>query len=129
MSLLKRIWHIQPSVKTFHQDQYQFTSGSNWGFRKKNMDQIRQENKLIALKMNHQNVDYIDYKKKLKEEIKSYIELRDGIRKIRDDKSKNCKSQKKETTALKLDKINHPKQEKDKNPSEKEEGLNPENRT
>lgn len=42
MSLLKRIWNLQPSVKTYHQDRYQYSSGSNWSRHKKDLDQIRE---------------------------------------------------------------------------------------
>lgn len=126
LSLLKKIWNLQPSVNTFHQDRYQFTSGSNWGLRKKNMDQIKQENKLIALKVTHQHVDPNDYKKKLKEEIKSYIELRDGIRKMKVSKPKNTKSLKKDSNGVKIDKSPNSKKGEDKNIIEKDPEENPE---
>lgn len=45
--------------------------------------------------MNQQHVDPVDYKKKLKEEIKSYLQLREGIRKVKADKSNSAKQQKK----------------------------------
>lgn len=73
MSLLKKIWHLQPSVRTFHPDHYQYVSGSNWNNQKKKLEQIKQENKIIAMKVVHQHIDPTDYKKKLKEEIREYI--------------------------------------------------------
>ena len=37
MFLLKRIWHVEPSITTFHADKYQFVSGSNWNHHKKKL--------------------------------------------------------------------------------------------
>lgn len=37
MFLLKKIWHLQPSVSTFHPDRYQYVSGSNWNNQKKKL--------------------------------------------------------------------------------------------
>ncbi|MCB0369404.1 MAG: hypothetical protein KDD45_08125 [Bdellovibrionales bacterium] len=63
----------------------------------------------------HQHVDSIDYKKRLKEEIKEYLELRDHIRKhkfkSKDNKNKHSKSEKKIIAGVKLDKITDPKKE------------------
>ena len=55
----------------------------------------------------HHHVDPKDYKKKLKEEIKEYLELKNSIRKFKgkDNKSKSSKSERKTTAGLKLEKI------------------------
>ena len=70
MNLLKKIWNLQPSVKTYNSDKYQYVSGSNWNLHKRKLEQIKEENKWIGKKVMHQHVDSADYKKKLKEEIK-----------------------------------------------------------
>lgn len=107
MNLLKRIWHQNPSVKTFNSDRYQYVSGSNWNLHKKKLEQIKEENKLIGKKVLHQQPDLGDYKKRLKEEIKGYIDLRDSIRKhkFKEAKQKNSKSEKKIVAGVKLDKL------------------------
>ena len=107
MNLLKKIWHLQPSVKTFHQDRYQYVSGSNWNLHKKKLEQIKAENKLIGQKFIHQQHDTQDYKKKLKEEIKEYVELRDNIRKVKvsPNKNRHSKSEKKIVAGFKLEKM------------------------
>ena len=94
MNLLKKIWHLQPSVKTFHTDRYQYVSGSNWNLHKRKLEQIKEENKLIGKKVMHQQIDTNDYKKKLNQEIKDYIQLRDKIRKCKpkDNKPAHSKS-------------------------------------
>ena len=113
MNLLKRIWHQNPSVKTFNSDRYQYVSGSNWNLHKKKLEQIKEENKLIGKKVLHQQPDLGDYKRRLKEEIKEYIELRDGIRKhkFKEPKQKGHKSQKKIIAGVKLDKLKEGKAE------------------
>ena len=73
MSLLKKIWNLQPSVKTYNSDKYQYVSGSNWNLHKRKLEQIKEENKWIGKKVMHQIIDSGDYKKKLKDEIKDYI--------------------------------------------------------
>lgn len=83
MNLLKKIWHLQPSVDTFHSDRYQFVSGSNWNLHKKKLDQIKEENRKLGQKVLHHQIDPADYKKKLKEEIKDYLELKNSIRKCK----------------------------------------------
>ena len=110
MNLLKKIWHLQPSVKTFNSDRYQYVSGSNWNLHKKKLEQIKEENKLIGKKFMGQQHDTQDYKKKLKEEIKGYLELRDSIRKVKVNagKNKHSKSEKKIVAGVKLDKLNDP---------------------
>jgi len=107
MYLLKKIWNLQPSVQTFHPDKYQYISGSNWNLHKKKLEQIKEENKLIGQKVLHQQVDTAEYKKKLKLEIKEYLELRDSIRKckVKESKLKHSRSERKQTAGLKLDKI------------------------
>lgn len=67
MNLLRKIWHLQPSVKTFSTDKYQYVSGSNWNLHKKKLEQIKQENKVIGKKVLHQQADSQDYKKRLKD--------------------------------------------------------------
>lgn len=105
MSLLKRIWNLEPSVKTFANDKFQFVSGSNWNLHRKKQEQIKQDNLKIGQKVLLQQIEVKDYKKKLKEEIKEYIELRDSIRKIKPlPKTKRALSEKKEGVKLgKLD--------------------------
>ncbi len=39
---------MHPTVKTFHSDKYQYSSGSNWNLHKKKLEQIKVENKLIG---------------------------------------------------------------------------------
>ena len=73
MNLLKRIWHQNPSVKTFNSDPYQYVSGSNWNLHKRKLEQIKAENKAIGKKVLHQQPDLGGYKKRLKEEIKEYV--------------------------------------------------------
>ena len=97
MFLLKKIWHIEPSFNTFNSDKYKYVSGSNWNLHKKKLEQIKEENKMIGKKVLTTQFIAGDYKKKLKEQIKEYIELRDSIRKfkLKDNKEKRTKSQKK----------------------------------
>lgn len=105
MLLLKKIWHIEPSFNTFNSDKFQYVSGSNWSLHKKKIQQIKQENKAIGKKFLQQQLETADYKKKLKQDIKGYIELRDSIRKFKPDdgKPKRMKSQKRSQKKLKTD--------------------------
>ena len=66
MTLLKKIWHLQPSVDTYNRDKYQYVSGSHWNQHKRKLEQIKEENKLIGKKVMHQQLEHSDYKKKLK---------------------------------------------------------------
>jgi hypothetical protein len=66
MSLLKRIWNLEPTIKTFANDKFQFVSGSNWNLHRKKQEQIKQDNLKIGQKVLLQQIEVKDYKKKLK---------------------------------------------------------------
>ncbi len=83
MHLLKKIWHAEPAISTFSSDKFQHVSGSNWNLHKKKVEQIKEENKLIGKKIFEKQLETMDFKKKLKQEIKEYIELRNSIRKFK----------------------------------------------
>ena len=78
---------------------------------KKKMEQIKEENKAIGRKIMQEQVDSLDYKKKLKSEIKEYLELRDSIRKCKPAASKHqsSKSDRKKSVGVKLDKLKEDK--------------------
>ena len=92
LNLLRRIWNLQPSVKTYNSDKYQYVSGSNWNLHKKKLEQIKEENKWIGKKVMTHHLDSADYKKRLKGEIKEYLELRDSIRKCKVGRVRHTKS-------------------------------------
>ena len=104
MTLLKRIWHLEPTVDTFKNDKFQYVSGSNWHQQKKKMGDIKVENQKIASKMHTHDFKATDYKKKLRDEIKEYIELREHVRKFKPKQSpqKRVASERK---LVKLEKI------------------------
>ena len=109
MNLLKKIWYLQPSVDTFNKDKYQYVSGSHWNQHKRKLQQIKEENKVIGQKVMHQQFEQSDYKKKLKEDIKDYIQLRNSIRKCKP--SKEHKTSKTDRPPHKLEQIHKPNQE------------------
>ena len=41
MTLLKRIWHLEPTVDSFKNDKFQYVSGSNWHHHKKKLSEIK----------------------------------------------------------------------------------------
>lgn len=47
MHLLKKIWNLEPTIKTFNQDRYQYISGSNWNQQKRKLSEIKEENKRL----------------------------------------------------------------------------------
>lgn len=114
MSLLKRIWHLEPTVDTYKDDKYQYISGSNWHHHKKKLGEIKQENQKIVKKMHTHDFKAGDYKKRIKEEIKEYIELREHIRKFKPKQSPSKRTLS-ERQPVKLEKINPEKAEKKAN--------------
>lgn len=63
---------------------------------------------MLGKKVLNQQTDQSDFKKRLKAEIKDYLELRDGIRKhkVKDKKGSHAKSEKKIVPGIKLEKLN-----------------------
>jgi hypothetical protein len=41
MCLLKKIWNLEPTIKTFNEDRFQYISGSNWNQQKKKLSEIK----------------------------------------------------------------------------------------
>ncbi len=129
MGLLKRIWHLEPTIDSYHKNKFQHRSGSNWHHHQQQMSQIKQENQKIVQKMHTHNLEVKDYKKRLKEEIKEYIELREHVRKIKPQhaaKPKQRASSERKLAPgapLKLQKIEHQAKEKIRTKGKEEEGL------
>ena len=61
----------------------QYVSGSNWYYKKRQAQAIKEENKRIASNIINTKIDTKDYKKKIQNEIKEYLGLRDQIRKFK----------------------------------------------
>lgn len=75
---------MPPKVETQNGDsKYQFVSGSHRTFHLKKQAEIKQENNRIIRKAVIQRLEKRDFKEKMREEIKDYLELRDGIRRFK----------------------------------------------
>ena len=73
MGLLKRIWHLEPTIDSYNSNRFQHVSGSNWHQHQQQMQHIKQENQKIVQKMQTHHLEVKEYKKKLKDEIKEYM--------------------------------------------------------
>ena len=87
-------------------------SGSNFHYKKRRADSVKEENKKLATNILLKKNDVKDYKKKMDNEIKEYLELRNHIRKMKpseiikgDKKLRHSKSEAKNLQRVTLESI------------------------
>lgn len=84
MSLINKLWTLPPKVETQNDDsKYQFVCGSHRNFQLKKQAEIQEENNRIIRKAIIQRLEKRDFKEKMREEIKDYLELRDKTRRFK----------------------------------------------
>ena len=78
------MWTLAPKVETQNGDgKYQFVSGSHRTFHLKKQAEIQEENNRMVRKAVIQRLEKRDFKEKMREEIKDYLELRDKTRRFK----------------------------------------------
>lgn len=109
MFLLKKIWGQGAAVQNFSEGKFQFVSGSNWNHSQRVVKGIKEENKRIIQKIGTIVMD-TDYHKKLKADIKDYLQMRDHVRKIKSSPEKSGRK-KKSHSLVKLERMQSKKSE------------------
>lgn len=89
---MEKIWKMSSNLKTDSNVMHlQHQSGSNWVLKKKQAETIKEENKRLGVNLLSTKTDVKEYKKKLGQEIKEYLELRNNIRKFNTESDKKRK--------------------------------------